>query len=176
LNKFHQNPIIFTDHTQEQAFADISNTVKEICESLKNRGMVARLKPGEKEIESKIFIKEDGIDVKVEINHVMRGVVSTFKATSITQAVKDRFKTNITVPMLSEDEIYAGKLVAAMSRQHPRDLFDVYQLMEHEGITAEMVNIFVAYLSCHNRPIHEVLFGNMLNIDYKYLNIQGEFF
>lgn len=37
--------------------------------------------------------------------------------------------------MVSLDDMYGGKLVAAMDRQHPRDLFDVMQLFEHEGIT-----------------------------------------
>jgi hypothetical protein len=33
------------------------------------------------------------------------------------------------------EDVYGGKLVAAMDRQHPRDLFDVVQLCAHEGIT-----------------------------------------
>jgi hypothetical protein len=36
---------------------------------------------------------------------------------------------------LSPDELYAGKLLAGLDRQHPRDLFDVWQLHESGGLT-----------------------------------------
>ena len=54
--------------------------------------------------------------------------------------------------------MYGGKLVVAMDRQHPRDLFDVMQLFAHEGITPSIRRAFVVYLASHNRPVHEVLF------------------
>jgi len=164
--------LIYIDHTKprEEAFADISASVNEICVRLKTQSLDAFIKPGTKELDSKVFVRDGNTEVKVEINHVMRGVISTVDATSITQAVKDRFKTNVTVPMVSHDEVYAGKLVAAMDRQHPRDLFDVHQLIDNEGISSEMIHIYVAYLACHNRPIHEVLFGNMLDIENEYKN------
>jgi hypothetical protein len=164
--------LIYIDHTKqrEDAFSDISASVNEMCTGLKRQGFDAFIKPGVRELDSKVFVRDGNTEVKVEINHVMRGVISTVEATSITQAVKDRFKTNVTVPMVSHDEVYAGKLVAAMDRQHPRDLFDVHQLINNEGISKEMVHIFVVYLASHNRPIHEVLFGNMLDIENEYKN------
>jgi hypothetical protein len=36
----------------------------------------------------------------------------------------------------SSGRVYGGRLVAAVDRRHPRDLFDVLQLFAHEGITA----------------------------------------
>jgi hypothetical protein len=55
------------------------------------------------------------------------------------------------------EEIYASKLVAALDRQHPRDLFDVLGLFEDGGITPRMRRAFVVYLAGHNRPMHELL-------------------
>jgi hypothetical protein len=52
--------------------------------------------------------------------------------------------------------VYAGKLVAAMDRQLPRDLFDVHHLLAAVGITPEMPRCFVAYLASHNQPVHEI--------------------
>ena len=60
--------------------------------------------------------------------------------------------------LLSPADIYGGKLVAAMGRQHPRDLFDVMALFAHGGITPEIRRAFVVYLASHNRTFHEVLF------------------
>lgn len=67
------------------------------------------------------------------------------------------FEREVVVPMLSEDELYASKLVAALDRQHPRDLFDVMLLNENGGITPRMRRAFVVYLAGHNRPMHELL-------------------
>ena len=61
-----------------------------------------------------------------------------------------------------------ARLVAAMDRQHPRDLFDVMQLFAHEGITAGIRRAFVVYLASHDRPVHEVLFPSMRDIGQEY--------
>jgi hypothetical protein len=56
-----------------------------------------------------------------------------------------------------------------MDRQHPRDLFGVWQLYKSGGITDAMVECFVTYLAGHNRSTHEVVFGNNrdITIDYQ---------
>src|SRR3546814_12228191 len=72
----------------------------------------------------------------------------------------DLFGVEFELPVLAPDELYASKLVAALDRQHPRDLFDVWQLYESGDISDGMVECFVIYLAGHNRPPHEVLFGN----------------
>jgi hypothetical protein len=66
------------------------------------------------------------------------------------------------------EDVYGGKLVAAMDRQHPRDLFDVMQLFTHEGITPRIRRAFVVYLASHNRPVHEVLFPTQRDITQDY--------
>jgi hypothetical protein len=55
-----------------------------------------------------------------------------------------------------------------MDRQHPRDLFDAWQMLGTMGLTDETVECFVIYLAGHNRPIHEVLFGNDKSISAEY--------
>jgi hypothetical protein len=57
-----------------------------------------------------------------------------------------------------------------MDRQHPRDLFDVSQMYASDGLSDAMVECFVTYLAGHNRPIHEVLFGNDKDIADEYRN------
>ena len=72
--------------------------------------------------------------------------------------------------MLNPDELYGSKLVAAMDRQHPRDLFDVLGLYARDGLTQGIVDCFVCYLAGHNRPVHEVLFANPIDIARAYSN------
>ena len=77
---------------------------------------------------------------------------------------QEAFLTDQQLPVLHADELYGSKLVAAMDRQHPRDLFDVMGLFANGGLTPGMVECFVCYLAGHNRPVHEVLFGNAVEI------------
>jgi hypothetical protein len=75
---------------------------------------------------------------------------------------------DLELPLLSPEDIYGGKLVAAMDRQHPRDPFDVMELFAHGGITPDIRRAFVVYLASHNRTIHEVLFPTPKDITLAY--------
>jgi hypothetical protein len=70
--------------------------------------------------------------------------------------------------VVSLEDVYGGKLVAALDRQHPRDLFDVMQLFAHEGITPGIRRAFVVYLASSNRPVHEVLFPPLRDIQHDF--------
>jgi hypothetical protein len=78
---------------------------------------------------------------------------------SHTAEIRRLFTTEVQAPVLAMAELYGGKLVAALDRQHSRELFDIHCLFESGGLTAEMVECFFGYLAGHNRPIHEVLFS-----------------
>ena len=100
----------------------------------------------------------------------MRGIVSPVRRASLSPAARDALLSDIEIPVVSEEDLYGGKLVAALDRQHPRDLFDVLQLFRHEGITPAIRRAFVVHLASHNRPIHEVLFPDLRDIEYEYAN------
>ena len=55
------------------------------------------------------------------------------------------------------EDLYAGKLPAALDRQHPRDLFDVKLLYENEGITEDLFRAFLVYVASSKRSPHELL-------------------
>jgi len=61
------------------------------------------------------------------------------------------------VRVVSFADLYGGKIVAALDRQHPRDLFDVRDLLANEGIDETLRRAFLVYLLSHNQPIFEVL-------------------
>ena len=98
----------------------------------------------------------------------MRGTVHPVRISALTPTARDSLLADLEIPVVSLEEVYGGKLVAAMDRQHPRDLFDVMQLFAHEGITANIRRAFVVYLASHNRPVHEVLFPTLRNIEQEY--------
>lgn len=49
----------------------------------------------------------------------------------------------VEAPVLHLHDLYSGKLVAALDRQHPRDLFDVQLLLENEGLDDDLVEVFI---------------------------------
>ena len=107
-------------------------------------------------------------EVKVEVNFVLRGTVRPMRSASLTPKAKETLLADLELPVVSLPDLYGGKLVAALDRQHPRDLFDVMELFLHSGITPGIRRGFVVYLASHNRPIHEVLFPKLRDISGEY--------
>ena len=57
-------------------------------------------------------------------------------------------------------DLYAGKLSAALSRQHPRDLFDMQPLLEGDKLDERLWRTFLVYLTCSPKPAAEMLAPN----------------
>lgn len=75
--------------------------------------------------DTKLIVENESSQVKIEVNVVFRGTVLPAERRSLSAKTSDLFGVELEVPILAPDELYAGKLVAALDRQHPRDLFDV---------------------------------------------------
>lgn len=101
-----------------------------------------------------------GADVKIETSPVMRGVVHDPEIREVTAPVEDEFGY-AAIQVVSFEDLYGGKLHAAVDRQHPRDLFDVRLLYENEGITDALFRTFLVYVACSPRPAHELLAPNL---------------
>ncbi len=112
----------------------------------------------------KIMVDGGGFRVKIEMSPVARGTVLKPKERDIHPAVESEFGyANISVA--SVPDLYGGKICAALDRQHPRDIYDVMQLMADEGITREIFEAFLVYLISHSRPISELLNPNLQDMD-----------
>lgn len=151
--------VVFVDHTasRTEALRQIGAALEEARKVLNRRGLQAESSLGALGDESKLFLRRGSHLVKVEVNHVFRGTMLPVQARGLTPESRRLFTTEVHVPVLATDELYGSKLVAALHRQHPRDLFDVHCLFGTGGITDEMVECFVGYLAGHHRPLHEVL-------------------
>ncbi len=120
--------------------------------------------------ESKLIVKINGIDIKIEPNYTLRGSLFDPRYLEISEATKKEFNKSAKVKCLSVADAYGGKLCAALDRQHPRDLFDVKLLIEKIGITQDIKNSFLFYLISHNRPLNELLNPNKKDITNEYEN------
>lgn len=162
--------LVFTDHqpSRDQALQRINAAIQQSAMQLRSRGFQTHTVAASKAGETKLLVRRGGIEVKIEVNFVMRGTVHPVRIASLTDKARDTLSADVELPIVSLEDMYGGKLVAAMDRQHPRDLFDVMQLFAHEGITAGIRRAFVVYLSCHNRPVHEVLFSSLRDMRRDY--------
>jgi len=158
--------LVFPDHTlsREGALRRISEAIRQSSALLKKQDFQIFAPASADAVETKLLVRQGSIEVKIEVNYVMRGTVKPVRMASLTQNARDTLQADIEIPVVSLEDMYGGKLVAAMDRQHPRDLFDVQQLFAHEGITDGIRGAFVIYLASHNRPVHEVLFPSMRDI------------
>jgi predicted nucleotidyltransferase component of viral defense system len=161
--------LVFPDYTltRTEALTRIASALQKAAERLTARGFQTRTTAVDAS-ETKLLVRRDGIEVKIEVNFVMRGTLYPVQKASLTEAAKKLLLADLDIPMVSMEDVYGGKLVAAMDRQHPRDLFDVMQLFTHEGITPSIRRAFVVYLASHNRPVHEVLFPVLRDITQDY--------
>ena len=162
--------LVFPDHRlpRDEALTRINEAIRRSAERLKTRGFQTHTLAAADVGETKLLVRRAGIEVKIEVNFVMRGTVHPVRAAALTPTARDTLLADLEIPVVSLEDMYGGKLVAAMDRQHPRDLFDVMQLFAHEGITTGIRRAFVIYLASHNRPVHEVLFPALRNIEQEY--------
>ena len=167
--------LLFPDYMlpREQAMSRIDDAIRQAAERLNQRRFQTRM-PAADATERKLLVRRGGVEVKIEANFVLRGTVQPVRRASLTHAAGEVLMADLDIPVASLEDLYGGKLVAALDRQHPRDLFDVMQLFEHEGITPGIRRAFVVYLASHNRPVHEVLFPQLRDIrrDYAH-NFEG---
>jgi len=95
---------------------------------------------------------------------VLRGSLGKPLNKELSPAAQAHFSASASIQVLAKEDLYAGKLCAALDRQHPRDLFDVKILLDDTGITPAIRRAFVVYLAGHNRPMHELLSPNLIDI------------
>jgi predicted nucleotidyltransferase component of viral defense system len=117
----------------------------------------------------KLLARRGGALVKVEVTPVLRGSVHPAETREATPRVQEQFGP-AAAQTLGFDDLYGGKLVAALDRQHPRDLFDVGLLLRNEGISARLKDTFLVYLLGHNRPMAELLAPAQHLLEESFLN------
>ena len=156
------------------------DALQEICAALDT--ISADLKAAFKDVELteayklkrdalRLIVGRNGVQIKVELSPVLRGTVYEPQLMEVCAAVEDEFGY-AEVPVVALADLYAGKICAALDRQHPRDLFDVKWLLENEGLTDEIRKALIIYISSHNRPMAELLRPQFKDISAIYA---GEF-
>lgn len=116
---------------------------------------------------TRILARLDKAEIKIETSPVMRGVVHDPETRSVSEAVEDAFGF-AEMQIVSFEDLFGGKLHAAVDRQHPRDLYDIKLLYENEGLTDDLYRTFLIYIASSPRPAHELLNPNLIDLNQPY--------
>ena len=101
----------------------------------------------------KLLCEYLGKQVKIEVNQTKRGIVGgECLSISLSEKAQNEFSLFCEAKIVPLTQLYGGKIAAALSRQHPRDLFDVKYMdipldESREGL--------IFCLLGSDRPIHE---------------------
>ncbi len=134
--------VVFIDYTldRDQALHAIGEDLLAAKLIINKMGYRASLPTNSSGDDVKLLVETPNARVKVEVNFVFRGtVLPTIRARLCTRA-QEVFTTDIELPMLERAELYGSKLVAAMDRQHPRDIFDVMRMREQHELDGAIID------------------------------------
>lgn len=109
----------------------------------------------------KITCESRGCQVKIEVNQTKRGLVcGEAVLMPLCEKARSLFGVEVDARIVSLPQLYGGKISAALSRQHPRDLFDVRQM---DIPLAEVKEGLIFCLLGSDRPIYESFRPNLVN-------------
>lgn len=109
------------------ALTDIRTQLAAIAEALRRTvpGVNIQLVEGDA---PKLLVDQSGARIKVEPSIVIRGSLVPPVSSELCTAAQEAYELFVEIQRLDSADLYAGKLCAALDRQHPRDLFDIMHL------------------------------------------------
>jgi predicted nucleotidyltransferase component of viral defense system len=144
---------------RETSFTNISAALTKIKFSIEKRLRGSRV---EHKMElHKLLVSYDDAMIKIEVSQIVRGILGAVTEKILCKKAQEKFETFCSINIVSNGQLYGGKICAAMDRQHPRDVFDVKQLLQKEGFTKEIKVGFLFRLLSTDRSIQDVLFPNL---------------
>lgn len=137
----------------------INEALKRISDRVKRRFSDVRVIP-RLDI-CKITCERRGCQVKIEVNQTKRGLVcGEAEMLPLCEKAQSMFGMEVDARVVSIPQLYGGKISAALSRQHPRDLFDVKQM---DIPLSDVKDGLIFCLLGSDRPIHESFAPNLID-------------
>lgn len=156
---------------REQSLRDIEAALKRIGDKVKKDNpaiVVTESAPQTQDRTNKLVLRTpDRVQVKIEVTPVLRG--SVFEPVRATVSARTESLFGFAeAKVLSFADLYAGKVMAALDRQHPRDLFDIHLLLQNEGLTKELRTAIVVYLVSHDHAPQSLLTRSPRDVAHEY--------
>lgn len=168
INLFHRNlPRYSVDiDVTYIPLEDRDTSLKNINTHLANlKTAIERAVPGIRVIHKpdvwKLQCVKDGTTIKIEVNGTKRGILGDTEKIQLCEKAKEEFGMSCFANIVSWSQLYGGKIVAALSRQHPRDLFDCRGITSDDFVAVK--NGFMLCLLGSDKPIIESLNPNPID-------------
>jgi len=156
---------------RDQSLTEIDAALRRISQKIQRIDAAIRVTPSApatQETINKLVIRtRDNLQIKVEVTPVLRGCVYPPALMPIVEKAESLFGF-VQINTLSFADLYAGKIAAALDRQHPRDLFDIAHLFLHEGLTENLRTALIIYLISHDASPHALLKPRLADIQQDY--------
>jgi predicted nucleotidyltransferase component of viral defense system len=105
----------------------------------------------------KLLCNLKGVQVKIEVNTINRGVIDDIENRRLCKTAQEKFDQFFEMIIVPKNQLYGGKIIAALDRQHPRDIFDTMRFLDKEPLDDEIVKGFLFCLLSSSKPMHEIL-------------------
>lgn len=130
---------------------DINMHLQSICDKAKRAFKGIHIMPNFGT--SKLLCEYRGKQVKIEVNQTKRGIIGgEVRTIPLSENAQNEFSLYCEARIVPLTQLYGGKVAAALSRQHPRDLFDVKYM---DIPLTECREGIIFCLLGSDRPIHE---------------------
>ena len=136
---------------RQQSIEDINRHLQSISDKAKKAFKGMHIVPNFSTC--KLLCEYRGKQVKVEVNQTKRGIIGgDVLSVPLSDKAQDEFGLYCEARIVPITQLYGGKIAAALSRQHPRDLFDVKYM---DVPMSECREGLIFSLLGSDRPIHE---------------------
>lgn len=110
---------------------------------------------------SKLLCEYRGKQIKIEVNQTKRGIVGgEVQTRALCNKAQEEFGMYCEARVVPTALLYGGKVAAALSRQHPRDLFDIKYM---DVSLKEIKKGFIFCLLGSDRPVRESFAPSLLD-------------
>lgn len=140
----------------EQDLEHIGTAMEQLAQRLREAPLRLQIQDNQGAASTRLIASRGKARIQVETTPVMRGSVHPVRRMRVQPGVERDFGF-AEMQVLDHADLYAGKMAAALSLQHPRDLFDMARLLDRAGIDERLWRTFLVYLTCSPKPAAKLL-------------------
>lgn len=142
---------------RDESLADINKKLAAISQQLQRAVPDINIR----QVPNKLLCSLGRSTVKIEVNGIKRGIIGPTIEVPLCDKAQEEFGMYCKARIVPMEQLYGGKIAAALSRQHPRDLFD-FNYMETDKID-RLKQGFMFSLFGSDKPFIESLYPNSIN-------------
>ena len=143
--------------SREKSLTEIDKRLDAISLQLKRAVPGVHIRP----VPNKLLCTLDRSTVKIEVNGIKRGIIGPTIELPLCDKAQAEFEMYCKARIVPMGQLYGGKIAAALSRQHPRDLFD-FNYMNTDEVDG-LKRGFIFALLGSDKPFIESLSPNIIN-------------